>query len=75
MFLLVSHAIYCCLGVKPEVIVRLKDDLHNGRNYLKLDYRTHISSSSRISDHCSTYGLSDANNSAWRKACDHEHDE
>ena len=41
MFLLVAYAIYCCLGVKAEVIVRLKDDLHNGRNYLKLDYRTH----------------------------------
>jgi hypothetical protein len=63
------------LGTKPEIIVRLKQDLYDGRNYLKLDYRTHISNSSRIADHCSTFGLSDANCSAWRKKCDHPHDE
>ncbi|CAF5147942.1 unnamed protein product [Rotaria magnacalcarata] len=62
-------------GVKPESIVHLKEDLHNGRNYLKLDYRTHVSHSSRIADHCSAFGLSDAHNAAWQKTYDHEHDE
>ncbi len=74
-FLLIVIIIYSCLGVKPEVIVRLKQDLHDGRNYLKLDYRTHISSSSTVADHCSTFGLSDASSSTWRKTCDHEHEE
>jgi hypothetical protein len=71
-----SSQLFCsCLGTKPETIVRLKQDLYDGRNYLKLDYRTHVSNSSRIADHCSTFGLSDTHNSAWRKKCDHEHDE
>lgn len=62
-------------GTEPEIIVRLKQDLSDGRNYLKLDYRTHVSQNSRISDHCSVFGLSDVNNSAWRQKCDHAHDE
>jgi hypothetical protein len=64
-----------CSGAKPEVIVRLKQSLHDGRNYLKLDYRTHVSNSSRIADHCSTHSLSDPSSSVWRQKCNHEHDE
>lgn len=64
-----------CVGVEPETVVHLKQELQNGRNYLKLDYRTHISRSSNIADHCSTFALSDANNSTWQEECDHEHDE
>lgn len=57
------------------MIVSLKQSLHDGRNYLKLDYRTHVSNSSRIADHCSTFSLSDPSSSVWRQECDHEHDE
>ncbi|CAF1356373.1 unnamed protein product [Adineta ricciae] len=63
------------IGAQAETVIRLKQALHDARNYLKLDYRTHISKSSRVPDHCSIFGLSDAQNSAWREKCDHEHDE
>ncbi|CAF4203758.1 unnamed protein product, partial [Rotaria sp. Silwood2] len=54
-------------GTKPEVIVRLKQDLHDGCSYLKLDYRAHVSNDIRVADHCSMFGLSDTHNSAWQK--------
>lgn len=63
------------ISTKSEVISRLKQALHDAWNYLKLDYRTHVTKSSKIADHCSTFGLSDAQNTAWREKCDHEHDE
>jgi hypothetical protein len=63
------------LGLKPETIVRLKQQLHDGRNYLKLKFKTHISQNSRIADHCSTFAVSDPNDSSWREKCDHDHDE
>lgn len=64
---------YFHLGVKPEKVVHLKENLRNGRNYLKLDYRTHISNTSLVADHCSTFGLSDKSKPKWRKTCDHDH--
>ena len=63
------------IGTEAKTVTHLKHALHDSRNYLKLDYRTHISKNSRIADHCSTFGLSDAKNSAWREKCDHQHDE
>lgn len=63
------------VGIESKIVVCLKQALHDSRNYLKLDYRTHVSKSSRIADHCSTFGLSDAKNSAWREKCNHQHDE
>ena len=64
---------YFHLGIKPEKVVCLKQNLHDGRNYLKLDYRTHISNNSSVGDHCSTFGLSDKSKLNWRKICDHDH--
>ena len=66
---------FVCLDVKPETVVRLKEQLHNGRNYSKLDFKTHILNKSRVADHCSTYALSDLENSSWCRKCDHDHDE
>lgn len=62
-------------GVKPEDVVYLKQALHDGRNYLKLDFKTHVSISSTIADHCSTFALSDSANSPWQQSCSHEHDD
>lgn len=42
--------------------------------HLKLDYRTHLSKSGRVANHCSILNLSDTQNSAWRKKCDHNHE-
>ena len=61
-------------GAKPEEIVDLKKSLQSARNYLKLDYKTHISMENNVADHCSTFALSDASNDAWRKRCEHDHD-
>lgn len=63
------------LGTQSETVIRLKQALHDARNHIKLDYRTHVSESSKIADHCLTLGLRDAQNSAWRKKWDDEHDE
>jgi len=53
----------------------LKKSLQNSRNYLKSDYKVHISQSSSVPDHCSTFALSDLNNHCWKEACDHDHNE
>ena len=66
---------FVSLGVKPEEIVFIKQSLHDGRNYLKLDFKTHVSLSSTIADHCSTFGLSDPCNAGWRQNCNHEHND
>jgi hypothetical protein len=42
---------------------------------LKLDFKTHISITSTIADHCSTFGLSDPSNSAWQQKCKHQYDD
>jgi hypothetical protein len=66
---------FCFSGVPPENIFFLKQALQDGRNFLKLDFKTHISTTSRVADHCSTFGLSDATRLSWRNKCDHEHDD
>jgi len=75
LFTYTSCHCFFSIGTQSATVIRLKQALHDARNYLKLDYRTHVSKSSKIADHCSTFGLSDAQNSAWREKCDHEHDE
>jgi hypothetical protein len=62
-------------GVKPEDVVYLKQALHDGRNYLKLDFKTHVSISSTIADHCSSFALSDSAHSSWQQSCPHEHED
>jgi hypothetical protein len=76
-FFSVSHQshFFSSSGVKPEEIVRVKQALHDERNYSKLDFKTHISINSKIADHCSTFELSDSYNSAWEQKCQNEHDE
>ena len=38
-------------------------------------FQVHVSSSSPIPDHCTTYALSDAKESCFASTCDHQHDE
>ena len=52
----------------------MKIVLHQSRNYIKLDYKLHISQHSRIADHCANYALSDPNEKKWSESSDHEHD-
>ena len=66
---------FSLIGVKAEDVVRLKKGLQDGRNYLKIDYKTHISTSTPIADHCSTFALSDPRIPSWRSKCQHDHND
>ncbi|CAF3317413.1 unnamed protein product [Rotaria sp. Silwood2] len=63
------------LGLTANNAAELKRDLQDSRNYLKTDYKVHISRSSPVPDHCSIYALSDASDKCWYQACDHNHDQ
>jgi hypothetical protein len=63
------------IGAPPHDVVRLKSILHKSRNYLKLDYKLHITRSSRIADHCTNHALSDPKEKKWSENCDHQHDQ
>lgn len=56
-------------------VTDLKRNLQNSRNYLKTDYKVHISCDSPVPDHCSTFALSDSTDKCWKKKCEHEHDQ
>lgn len=49
---------------------RLKD----GKNYLKIDFKTHLALGDWCADHCITYSLSDPKNDKFKSDCEHEHD-
>ena len=59
----------------PADAAELKRDLQNSRNYLKSDYKVHVSSYSPVPDHCSTFALSDTVSKYWEQNCGHNHDE
>lgn len=63
------------LGLPAAEAMQLKTNLQSSRNYLKSDYKVHISMTSSIADHCSTFALSDVSNPCWHERCDHEHDD
>lgn len=65
----------CNLGLSANDANELKKDLQNSRNYLKTDYKVHVSSTSRVADHCSTFSLNQIGDSCWQTSCDHDHDE
>jgi hypothetical protein len=71
-FLLTLTAI---LDVSTKEIVQLQKALQQSRNYIKIDYKMHISTSSNVPDHCSTFALSDPEEQTWKTACDHNHDD
>ncbi|CAF1685817.1 unnamed protein product [Rotaria magnacalcarata] len=61
--------------VSIDEIVQLRKALQQSRNYIKLDYKLHVSTSSTVPDHCSTFALSDPEEQMWSKSCDHTHDD
>lgn len=68
--------IFCFLiGVTASDATELKRDRQNSRNYLKTDYKVHISSSSTVPDHCFVFALSDTKNKYWQQICSHNHDQ
>ena len=74
IFIFTISIVSLWLGVKSETVVHLKQQLHDGSNYLKLDFKTYVSQKNRVGDHCSTFALSDPDNPSWRPKCDHDHD-
>ena len=73
-FKLVEYFIFI-LGLAASDANQLKKDLQSSRNYLKTDYKVHISCQSTVPDHCSIFALSDVVNDHWKERCDHAHDQ
>ncbi|CAF2181523.1 unnamed protein product, partial [Rotaria magnacalcarata] len=59
--------------VSIDKVVQLQKTLQKCRNYIKIDYKTHMSNSSTIADHCSVFGLSDSKDNDWNEECNHTH--
>ncbi|CAF3420316.1 unnamed protein product [Rotaria socialis] len=54
---------------------RVLENLKRGRQYLKSDYKVHVTKSSTIADHCATFALSDKLDKDFQQMCDHEHND
>ena len=54
---------------------RLLQKLKRCRQYLKSDYKVHVSKLSTVEDHCATFALSDKSDKDFRQLCDHEHND
>ncbi|CAH3157045.1 unnamed protein product [Porites evermanni] len=61
-------------GVDVTWANSIKQDLKAGKRYLKTDCKTHTGSKERCKDHCTTFSLSDPNNSYYSSSCNHEHE-
>jgi hypothetical protein len=69
-----THSSDYIIGLPEREGMELKRDIQSSRNYLKSDYKVHVSPNSSVPDHCSTFALSDNINNCWKKQCDHQHD-
>lgn len=61
------------LGLPPNEANETKKDLQDCRNYLKADYKVHVTSNSTVADHCSTFSLSQTDDIYWQTQCNHDH--
>ena len=52
----------------------MKRALKETKRYLKSDFKTHIGPDETCVDHCTSYSLSDTQNDAFSKECNHSHD-
>ncbi len=50
-----------------------KMELQNVKMYLRSDYKVHVNDASEVSDHCSTWALSDHSNTELQSTCNHNH--
>lgn len=74
--LIYTHFFSVFIGVSTDEICKLKKVLHQCRNYLKLDYKLHVSNASTVPDHYSNYALSDPTDKNWCNVCnDHNHND
>lgn len=55
---------------------RLIDNIKQGKQYLKTDYKINVARESRVRDHCICFALSDFSSSYLSKSCsNHDHDQ
>ncbi|XP_078352229.1 uncharacterized protein LOC144636901 [Oculina patagonica] len=60
-------------GLDRETAKGWEISLKEGKEYLKADYKVHISECCSVADHCSSYALSDSKNSELSSLCSHDH--
>lgn len=65
--------VFVVIDISKDEISQLQKVLQQSRNYIKIDYKLHVSDSTTIADHCSVYALSDPDESAWKVKCNHHH--
>jgi hypothetical protein len=63
------------LPIDPDRKKWLTDKLKESKQYLKSDFKVHVSKSSLIADHCISYALSDPTSKEFRSECGHQHEE
>lgn len=61
------------VGMSHQWAKDIQEKLKQSKQYLKADYKLHISSESRCADHCTTYALS-STEKQFQKECKHTHD-
>ncbi|CAB3996616.1 Hypothetical predicted protein [Paramuricea clavata] len=65
-----------CGSVSRESKDESQSLLKSGKHYLKSDYKVHVSRSSTVAEHCSTFSLSDeAKDKCFSSTCDHTHND
>ena len=57
-----------------DEIVQLRKALQQSRNYIKIDYKLHVSTSSTVHIHRSTFAISDPEKRMWNDSSHHTHD-
>lgn len=60
-------------GLGSEWQKQILRELKSLKNYLKGDYKLHISESSECADHCIAFALSDPKNPEFSQPCQHSH--
>ncbi|KAK3107867.1 hypothetical protein FSP39_023918, partial [Pinctada imbricata] len=52
----------------------ITEKLSASKNYLRTDYKLHVSSKNKCADHCISWLLSDSSKPEFQEVCDHAHD-
>lgn len=67
-----EHFHFSSSGLDEQTALDIKARLTSGKNYLKTDYKLHVSRVAPCADHCSVYALS-TNEPEFYGRCEHEH--
>ncbi|KAK2551331.1 hypothetical protein P5673_027724, partial [Acropora cervicornis] len=62
-------------GLTNEKVTKLQESLTEAKQYLKGDYKVHVSMESSIADHCIKFAMSDGNDCHYQARCNHEHNQ